>query len=275
MYRTWSFVSTPDRGRAGRDHSGRILKEVAVLDAAIGIHGSKRRFALADCGPDPVNRRTEAAYDRWASTYDRDPNPQTSLESEDILHLLRIASESRVLDAACGTGRYFGPMIRTGGRVTGFDLADGMLARARAAYPEVSIVRADLAGSLPYRDASFSHALCAQALKHLPSLGETFTELARILQPPGRLVFSVTHPEMDFTDYELNFVPSVVLSREADIHHHTEQTYREALAATGFVVEKWRAVLVSTKIEHLLTPESFQKVRGRPQVLVVSAIRRP
>ncbi len=86
-------------------------------------------------------------------------------------------------------------------------------------------------------------------------------------------MFSVTHPEMNFTDYELNFVPSFVLSREADIHHHTEQDYREALVAAGLVVEEWRPVLVSMNIERWLTPASFQKVCGRPQVLAVSAIR--
>lgn len=75
---------------------------------------------------------------------------------------------------------------------------------------------------------------------------------------------------------DLRFILSklrFILSREADIHHHTELEYRAAVLAAGFVVEEWRAILVSTKIEHLLTPASFQKVRGRPQVLAVSAIR--
>lgn len=220
-----------------------------------------------------MTQRTERAYDRWAPTYDQDPNPQTSLEEADVLQLLRISNQSRVLDAACGTGRYFGPIAHAGGHVTGFDLSSGMLAVARVVRPEVAVVRADLAGALPYRSASFSHVLCAQALKHLPSLAGAVTELARVLRPGGRFVFSVTHPEMDFTDYELSFVPSFILSREADIHHHSDQDYRECLTAAGFVIEEWRAIRVSTRIAHLLTQPSFERVRGRPQVLAVSAIR--
>jgi SAM-dependent methyltransferase len=115
--------------------------------------------------------------------------------------------------------------------------------------------------------------LCAQTLKHLPGLGDVMKEFARVLRTDGRLVFSVTHPNMDFTGYELNVSPSFILSREADIHHHSEQDYRDGLTAAGFEVEEWRAILVSDAIAHLLTPESLQKVHGRPQVLAVSAIR--
>lgn len=220
-----------------------------------------------------MSQRTERAYDRWAPTYDQDPNPQTSLEEADVLQLLRLPRQCRILDAACGTGRYIGRMVQNGCRVTGFDVSSGMLEVARASHPDVALVRADMASPLVYRSESFSHVLCAQALKHVPNLRDAMTELARVLQPGGRLVFSVTHPGMDFTDYELSFEPSFILSREADIHHHSEHDYRNCLEDAGFVVEEWRAIPVSTTIEHLLTPASFQKVRGRRQVLAVSAVR--
>ncbi|MEZ4651011.1 MAG: methyltransferase domain-containing protein [Candidatus Eisenbacteria bacterium] len=218
--------------------------------------------------------RTQTAYDRWAPTYDHDPNPQTTLETNDVLDLLRVDGESRVLDAACGTGRYVGPILGARARVVGFDLSLGMLARSRDAHPHVSFVQASLGSRLPYPSAGFTHVLCAQALKHVEDLNGAFAELARVLRPGGRLVFSVTHPEMDFSDYELSFAPSFILSREADIHHHTEQDYRDAIASAGLVVDEWRPVLVSTTIAHFLTPGSFERVEGRPQILVASAIRR-
>ena len=43
----------------------------------------------------------------------------------------------RFLDAACGTGSYFGMILAAGRQVVGIDQSGGMLARARARYPEV------------------------------------------------------------------------------------------------------------------------------------------
>lgn len=220
-----------------------------------------------------MTARTQAACDRWAATYDSDPNPQTVLETEDVLALLGVTNGSDVLDTACGTGRYLGPLLAAGTHVTGLDFSEQMLAVARRKYPRVGLVRADLEGRLPCADESFSHVLCAHALKHLPGLRGPLTEFARVLRPGGRLVFSVTHPNMDFVDYELSFVPRFVLSREADIHHHTEEDYRASIAGAGLVLQEWRSVPVSEKIEHLLTPTSFQKVRGRAQVAVACAVR--
>lgn len=53
-----------------------------------------------------MTRRPRSAYDRWAGSYDSDPNPQTALEEADVLEVLAKLPPGRVLDAACGTGRY-------------------------------------------------------------------------------------------------------------------------------------------------------------------------
>ena len=53
-----------------------------------------------------MTRRTKNAYDRWAMYYDADPNPHTSLEHQDVLNLLAVKKNEKILDAACGTGKY-------------------------------------------------------------------------------------------------------------------------------------------------------------------------
>ncbi|HEV8423915.1 MAG TPA: methyltransferase domain-containing protein [Actinomycetes bacterium] len=42
-----------------------------------------------------------------------------------------------ILDAACGTGKYFGMILDAGRRVVGTDQSVGMLSRARARFPAV------------------------------------------------------------------------------------------------------------------------------------------
>jgi SAM-dependent methyltransferase len=71
-----------------------------------------------------------------------------------------------VLDAACGTGKYWPALLAAGLQVTGVDQAAGMLARARRKYPQVPsrvLALPDLA-ELPDR---FDGLLCVDALQNV------------------------------------------------------------------------------------------------------------
>lgn len=142
-----------------------------------------------------------------------------------------------------------------------------MLRRARALFPNVPLVQADLLGGLPFRTAYFTHVLCTQTLKHCPDLGRQVQEFFRVLRPGRALVLSVTHPDMDFTDYEMRDTPAFILSQEADIIHHSRDDYFNALGGAGFEGRSLSDVRVSEKIAHLLTPDSFARVRGRQGLL--------
>jgi SAM-dependent methyltransferase len=71
-----------------------------------------------------------------------------------------------VLDAACGTGKYWPALLAAGLRITGVDQSAGMLAQARRKHPEVPsrvLALQDLA-TLPER---FDGLLCADALEYV------------------------------------------------------------------------------------------------------------
>jgi SAM-dependent methyltransferase len=218
--------------------------------------------------------RTQLAYDRWASAYDTDQNPQCALEYEPVLAAVAPTPGDCILDAACGTGRYAVAFLRAGADVTGLDFSDAMLAKARAKLPNTPLCAGDLAAPLPFADGTFNKICCAQTLKHLPKLQPTFREFSRVLQRGGLLVFSVTHPDMVWDDYETRASASVDLLQESDIHHHTRATYEDALTGAGFRSVVFQDVRVSTVIEPLLTLESFAKVVGRAQILLATA-RKP
>ena len=146
-----------------------------------------------------------------------------------------------------------------------------MLQIARRKVPKAQFLPLDLMRPLPFPDSSFDKVNCAQTLKHLPTLAGPFREFARVLRPSGLFVFSVTHPDMDWTDYEMRANPAFILSAEADIHHHDWPTYERALHDGGFVELQRQVVQVSEAISHLLTPNSFDLVVGRSQILVCSA----
>jgi 2-polyprenyl-3-methyl-5-hydroxy-6-metoxy-1,4-benzoquinol methylase len=80
--------------------------------------------------------------------------------------LSRLPSGGRVLDAACGTGKYFSMVLASGRRLLGVDHAGALLANAAAKFPQVPIEQRDLQ-ELPYR-GEFDGVLCVDAMEFVP-----------------------------------------------------------------------------------------------------------
>ena len=217
--------------------------------------------------------RTRDAYDRWSTIYDNDPNPQTVLEEPVVMELVSPRPGDRILDAACGTGRYCRLFQKQGAEVVGLDFSEGMLRVARETLSGIDFHLADLTRPLPFPEASFNKVNCAQALKHLPDIGPVLKEFARLIASDGSIVFSVTHPNMSWEDYELSFVPSFVLSAESDIHHYRLSDYFEAIAAAGLKTAELREITVGERIRGYLTRESFEEVKGRKQIAVFRLVK--
>lgn len=68
-----------------------------------------------------------------------------------------------ILDAACGTGKYWPLILATGRTVFGIDQSQGMLTRAQEKFPNVPIEKVDLQ-EMRYREA-FSGASCMDAME--------------------------------------------------------------------------------------------------------------
>lgn len=98
-----------------------------------------------------------------------------------------------LLDAACGTGKSFIPLLRRGYEVTAFDLSPGMVERAREKAPEADVFVEDLRtlGAV----GSFNLITCLDdSLNYLTGAGELDRALAALaanLAPGGVLVFDL------------------------------------------------------------------------------------
>jgi ubiquinone/menaquinone biosynthesis C-methylase UbiE len=101
-----------------------------------------------------------------------------------------------ILDAACGNGRYSRFLLKRAdpdARITAFDLSQQMLRRARKRLKgdRITHVAADLT-RLPYADDTFDAIVCGWVLEHLPDPLPGLRELARVLQPRGKLLLMAT-----------------------------------------------------------------------------------
>jgi len=100
----------------------------------------------------------------------------------------------RVLDACCGTGDLAVACARAGGKITGLDFSERMLARARRKSSEVEWVQGD-ALALPFESGSFDAATVGFGVRNLADLEAGLVELRRVLRPGGRLaVLEITRP---------------------------------------------------------------------------------
>ncbi|HOR01401.1 MAG TPA: methyltransferase domain-containing protein [Anaerolineae bacterium] len=120
--------------------------------------------------------------------------------------LLQLQPGERVLDVACGNGLTSRLMAAAGAQVLAIDLAEEMIARARARTLEHGerieyrvLDATDEAALLGLGEGRFDAALCNMALFDMAEIDPLMRALARLLRPGGRFVFSVLHPCFNHT----------------------------------------------------------------------------
>jgi SAM-dependent methyltransferase len=137
-------------------------------------------------------------YDRLAPDYDRDWGALDETHCSMLLQLLaRVPPGSRLLDAACGTGKYWGLILERGYALVGVDQSAGMLRRAREKFPAVPTQQQGLQ-ELNEHEA-FEGALCIDALEMVPpeDWPGVLANLRQALKPAGLLYLTVELIEAD------------------------------------------------------------------------------
>ncbi|MGQ0833538.1 MAG: bifunctional 2-polyprenyl-6-hydroxyphenol methylase/3-demethylubiquinol 3-O-methyltransferase UbiG [Gammaproteobacteria bacterium] len=103
-------------------------------------------------------------------------------------------ADARVLDVGCGGGLLCEALARAGARVTGIDLAAGMIevARLHATEQHLSIdYRVLAADALAQTEpGSFGVITCMEMLEHVPDPAAVFGSFARLARPGGHLFVS-------------------------------------------------------------------------------------
>jgi ubiquinone/menaquinone biosynthesis C-methylase UbiE len=132
-----------------------------------------------------------AAYDAEAAEYDQREYPSETQRDWVRRLLRRLPPNSMVLDAPCGTGKYFPIIAAAGHRIAGVDQSAGMLDQARARGIAVSLERMSLQ-DLSYQQ-QFDAVLTIDALENVPpeEWPLVLSNLHRAVRPGGFLYLTV------------------------------------------------------------------------------------
>jgi ubiquinone/menaquinone biosynthesis C-methylase UbiE len=174
----------------------------------------------------------------WSASYDDDPNPLLALGMRVLSERLGPLRGLRVIDVACGTGRWMSAALSDGANITGIDLCDEMLiaaARKPALEGRLALAQAD---GLPFANGSADLLLCAFAMSYFPSASGAIAEMARVTRRGGRVVVADLHPGANEAGWKRAFRSN---DSVYEIEHHSySAAYLNAAAEQAALDQAWQ-----------------------------------
>jgi SAM-dependent methyltransferase len=139
----------------------------------------------------------------------------------------------RTLDLGCGEGRLSRDLKRLGHQVVGVDVSPIMIAAAQQADPKIETHVAD-AAQLPFPEGSFDCVVAHLSLQDVDDLGGTVREVARVLEPEGRLCAAVVHPMNSASDPrgDTPDPPMIISTSYLDVSYYVDHISRNGLEMT-------------------------------------------
>lgn len=247
---------------------------------------------------------TKDLYNHTASNWVRgEPSSLSDFTARPaVLAMCEPVESLRVLDLGCGEGYCSRELRRRGAQeIIGIDLSQGMIAAARAQDAEDKLgiqYEVGCATSLSqFGDRTFDLVLAVFLFNYL-TVAETqqcMAEVARVLRPGGRFIFSVPHPSFPYMrqpEYPFYFqveeagyfsqrdrqFPGRIWKRDGSwldvqLVHKTLEDYFEALNKAGFqTMPTMRELRVQP--EHVdLDPSFFNPLVDYPLHLAIQVSR--
>jgi 2-polyprenyl-3-methyl-5-hydroxy-6-metoxy-1,4-benzoquinol methylase len=104
--------------------------------------------------------------------------------------LAHVRAGDRVLDVGCGEGRFATELVGMGASVTGIEVAEEPLRRARALAPGLDLRLLDDGEPWELADSSFDVVWAGEVIEHVLDTAAWLSEIRRVLRSGGALLIS-------------------------------------------------------------------------------------
>ena len=136
-------------------------------------------------------KKVERVYSNYASVYDHIFGKVFHEGRESAVRNLDVKPGERVLEVGVGTGLSL-PLYPVHCRVTGIDLSEGMLDKARELASAQGLVHVELhqmdAGNMKFSDDSFDTVVAAYVVTAVPDYRAVMAEMIRVCRAGGRII---------------------------------------------------------------------------------------
>ena len=224
-------------------------------------------------GSDPVvaaNHSTLTAYEHWAPLYPPVAhNPLMRIEQSAMLEVWPDMQGKRVLDLACGSGRYSNLSLQANAaQVVALDFCVPMLEQVTVAHR----VRASMM-QLPFQPEVFDAVVSGLAVGHATDIRQWMREVARVLRPGGTLLYSDFHSEAIRVGMTRSFKDATNVTWTVPHQVYDLACQQEAMAAVGLSVETFKELRVGIELTETFTGSEklYREWHGVPLVLIVRA----
>lgn len=138
----------------------------------------------------------------WAPDYGDKWGTYSNVSHQEFIQkfLSLLKSQSTILDAACGAGRYMPTVLEKGHSVFGIDQSQGMLDSAEKRFPTVQLEKIGLQ-EMSFVEM-FDGVICMDAMEHVcpEDWSLILNNFRRTLKPQGYLYFTVEIANADEVD---------------------------------------------------------------------------
>jgi len=167
-------------------------------------------------------------------------HPGGTVLTDVMLGRCSLPEGSKFLDLGCGTGdTAFYVSEKYGLDVTGADLSDAMLERARRSHPELSFVKCD-GQALDFASCTFDGALMECAFSLMPRQEELLHELYCVLKPGAPLAISdlyILEPDMERARKNCIEAQKLIYHQRVDAECTQDQAYPSPFCLDGMFVK--------------------------------------
>jgi SAM-dependent methyltransferase len=204
-------------------------------------------------------------YDDIGIRYDTTRKADLELTRR-ILNHLQIFDEQKVIDLACGSGNYTAALSNLGVNISGVDISEEMIKKAKQKSEKINWYHADIA-NLPFQYSEFTGAICTLAIHHFQDLQKIFKEINRILKVGSRLVIFTSSPEQ-MANYWLNeYFPKMM--KKSIIQMPKIETVSEALENNGFHIVGYETFMIQPDLQDFF----LYSGKYKPEIYIKSEVR--
>ena len=221
--------------------------------------------------------RDARAFGSVAEVYDRARPDYPDPALDWLRRTLDLREGRTVLDLAAGTGKLTIGLARTRARVVAVEPSEGMLARLRAALPDVEALEGT-AEAIPLPDASVDAVAVGQAF-HWFATEEALAEMQRVLKPSGRLALVWNRRDLD--DPAQRALDGVLDRWERGTPRQRHGTWRDAMEATErfeplatFELRHEQRLSFEAVVERVLSTSFIAALPGGERAVVADEVRR-